>query len=117
MPHSGLAVTADLVVEREGVEALRVRGDGPLVELRIRNARQALKVVRDAGLTSGPRRRKLSRVASLLAREGLTVEVRVGAVAVARAGAGVRTGLIPRFAGLEHVEVELSGLAACLFAG
>ena len=95
MASPDLAVDADLTVERDGAEALRVSGDGAVVEVIIRSAGAALALARDAGLGSGTRRRMLSHAAGLLARGGLTAEVRVGAVLVARAGASVRAG-IPR---------------------
>ena len=57
MASPDLAVDADLTVERDGAEALRVSGDGAVVEVIIRSAGAALALARDAGLGSGTRRR------------------------------------------------------------
>ena len=109
-----LEVEADLAVDEDGEELMRLRADGAVVQLNIPSLRAASKLARQTGLTSSARRGTLARAGDVLVPAGLLVEIRIGRGLVARVGVGARAGLLSRLAGVPGVELRPLGIFGAL---
>ena len=109
-----LDLHADLVVEHGGREALRLRGDGAVIEATVPNLRAMWLLLSRAAPRGTHRRHALARLAALLAAVDAGVEVRVAAYPVARIGAGARGGALSRVLGLQNVELRPRALLRAL---
>ena len=111
-----LEVAANFAVEQDGVEVLRLRGDGDLLQVNLPGRHVALALARQSRFTSAARRRALARCCELLAAMGLQVEVRVATHLVARVGAGARGGALARLACLPGFDIRLLGIVKALIS-
>lgn len=98
-----LDVSADLELQVDG-ETIHIRGDGPRFVVDLPSLRAGSAVMR-GGPFRTHRRARLSRIDDLLRRAGLTADVRLSGVRLARLGAGARPGAFARLLRLGAVEV------------
>ncbi len=97
-----LAVDAQLVAESSGLR-IRIDGAGRIMTARIDGGAGALSVLRWIRNV----RPSARRIVPLLVRCGLTLEIVIGGVRIARAGAGVEANRLAR--ALDLANVHLGG--------
>lgn len=112
-----LDVEGTLVLEREGVEALRLDADGALVRARFERLSDAWSLARSLRASLPAGRALAAFVTSCFDRADVVVEIRIGPHLVARAGAGVRAGFVARFLRVGPVDVEVFGLMRAVLGG
>lgn len=113
-----LDIEGELLLERDGVEAMRIEASGGLVTAQIYRANTAFGLARTLHLRSRSARRQVSHAAALLARADVTLEVWIGSRRVAQMGSGARTGMLERALGLDGLQLHVMGaLLALLSAG
>jgi hypothetical protein len=110
-----LDIEGELLLERDGIEAIRIEANGPLLSAQIYRSSTAFGLVRTLHLPSRSARRQVSRAAALLTRADITLEVQIGSRRVARLGSGAHSGLLERALGLDGVRLHvMSALLALL---
>ncbi|MGB5492884.1 MAG: hypothetical protein WBP89_16485 [Sedimenticolaceae bacterium] len=112
-----LDIEGELILERNGVEAMRIEASGPLVRAQIYRASTAVGLARTLHLPSRAARRQVTRVAALLTHVDVTLEVQVGSRRVAQLGSGARSGLLERALGLEGLQLHLINALIALLSG
>jgi hypothetical protein len=95
-----LAVDGDVLVESPALR-VRIEGAGSTVNARIDGTLGMLAALRYARRA----RPLLRKTVPLLVRAGITVNVWLGSIRIARAGAGIDANRLGRALQLEHVEV------------
>ncbi len=112
-----LDIEGELILERNGVEAMRIEASGPLVSAQIYRASTAVGLARTLHLPSRAARRQVTRVAALLTHVDVTLEVQVGSRRVAQLGSGARSGLLERALGLDGLQLHLIDTLFALLSG
>ncbi len=112
-----LDIEGELLLERDGVEAMRIEASGSLVSAQIYRASTAFGLARTLHLPSRSARRQVSRTAALLTRADVTLEIQIGARRVARMGSGARTGLLERALGMEGFQLHVISAIVALLSG
>ncbi|MGB5199066.1 MAG: hypothetical protein WBR56_04120 [Sedimenticolaceae bacterium] len=112
-----LDIEGELILERNGVEAMRIEASGPLVRAQIYRASTAVGLARTLHLPSRAARRQVTRVAALLTHVDVTLEVQVGSRRVAQLGSGARSGLLERALGLDGLQLHLINALFALLSG
>lgn len=111
-----LEIAADLVVEQDGLEALKLHADGRVVCADVPGLSAAMTLARQSGLLEATRRQTVAKLAELLVSADLLVEIRVRTHLVARVGADARAGHLSRLISLPGVELRLLGILKALIS-
>ena len=113
-----LDIEGELLIERDGIEAMRIEASGPVIRAQIYRASTAIGLARTLRLPSRSARRQMSRAAALLTIADVSMEVWIGSRRVAQLGSGARTGVFERALGLDGLQLHaLNALLALLSAG
>jgi hypothetical protein len=112
-----LDIEGELILERDGIEALRIEASGHLVSAQIYRATTAIGLARSLHLPARSARRRLSQAAALLTHADITLEVEIGSRRVARMGSGAHAGLLERALGLEGLKLDLINALIALLSG
>lgn len=112
-----LDIEGELILERNGIEAMRIEASGPLVSAQIYRAGTAFGLARTLHLPSRAARRQVSRAAALLTHADVTLEVQIGSRRVAHLGSAARSGLLERALGLDGLQLHMMNALLALISG